>query len=298
MVADTDVLRRAGLTLAEIGSLASRPFVGMEEEPSELERLCLEVRAHIEALSEEDDEYDDVDASSTDTDDECIMQAVHFSRETGGEAAVAGKASQDCSGSSRMSSGTLFNASGSYELSFQGSARLPGTATGESSRCGHQTSTHLPHICLTPNRFLAWHGMWSACYAALRLAPLLISGRTAGTLRFGCVCRMNSGDPGQLLHAHSSRSGEDLLFDLDEERHGHHGPEPTTPSAMPVSGKQEESCSHAAEHGFSYCLLFWQDRLGSVRFCCLTEGAKWWDQSLECFQCEDLQKADGRSRCR
>lgn len=49
-------------------------------------------------------------------------------------------------------------------------------------------------------------------------------------------------DPSQLLNAHSSRSGEDLLFDLDEERYGHsqHGAlpaEPTTPSG-PVSATE------------------------------------------------------------
>jgi len=49
--------------------------------------------------------------------------------------------------------------------------------------------------------------------------------------------RMNSMDPNQLLQAQSSRSGEDLLFDLDEERHGHSqhssmAAEPTTPSAQ------------------------------------------------------------------
>lgn len=55
-------------------------------------------------------------------------------------------------------------------------------------------------------------------------------------------------DPSQLLNAHSSRSGEDLLFDLDEERYGHsqHGGlpvEPTTPSG-PVSATMGTSSSH------------------------------------------------------
>jgi len=35
---------KAGLTLAEIGSVASRPLVGMEEEPSELEKACTAAR--------------------------------------------------------------------------------------------------------------------------------------------------------------------------------------------------------------------------------------------------------------
>ena len=34
----------AGLSLSEIGAVMSRPLVGIEEEPSELERICLRVR--------------------------------------------------------------------------------------------------------------------------------------------------------------------------------------------------------------------------------------------------------------
>ena len=60
-------------------------------------------------------------------------------------------------------------------------------------------------------------------------------------------------DPSQLLHAHSNRSGEDLLFDLDDERHGHGtlssmAPQPTTPSAgqvntifLPAAGQHRKS---------------------------------------------------------
>ena len=40
----------AGLTLADIGALASRPLVGMEEEPSQLERVCWGARAEVNAL--------------------------------------------------------------------------------------------------------------------------------------------------------------------------------------------------------------------------------------------------------
>ena len=128
---------RAGLTLAEIGALASRPFVGMEEEPSELERLCLEVRAQLEALSEDEDDAE-LDASSTDTDEECLVQAGRFSCEASDEAADAGKAGQDGqdgASSSRMSSGTLYTGSGSYEMSFHDNARFSGNVMGDTSRC-------------------------------------------------------------------------------------------------------------------------------------------------------------------
>ena len=122
----------AGLTLAEIGALASRPFVGMEEEPSELERLCLEVRAQLEALSEDEDDAE-VDASSTDTDEECLMQAGRYPCEASNE--IAAKDGQDGTSSSRMSSGTLYNGSGSYEMSFHGNARFSGNVMGDTSRC-------------------------------------------------------------------------------------------------------------------------------------------------------------------
>lgn len=67
------------------------------------------------------------------------------------------------------------------------------------------------------------------------------------------IRRMSSMDPSQLLHAHSNRSGEDLLFDLDDERHGHGlsmlssmTAEPTTPSAGQVktiaSGCRKAHC--------------------------------------------------------
>ena len=39
----------AGLTLAEIGSAASRPLEGLDEEQSPLEQLCLAARTTVDA---------------------------------------------------------------------------------------------------------------------------------------------------------------------------------------------------------------------------------------------------------
>jgi hypothetical protein len=44
----------AGLTLAEIAGVATRPLIGMEEEPSELERICFNARAEVEDISDSD----------------------------------------------------------------------------------------------------------------------------------------------------------------------------------------------------------------------------------------------------
>lgn len=46
----------AGLTLAEIAGVATRPLIGMEEEPSELERICFNARAEVEDWSESEEE--------------------------------------------------------------------------------------------------------------------------------------------------------------------------------------------------------------------------------------------------
>ena len=60
----------AGLTLAEVGAALSRPLVGMEEEPSELERLCWEARGvALRAQKEEEEERAAVALATADDDD-------------------------------------------------------------------------------------------------------------------------------------------------------------------------------------------------------------------------------------
>lgn len=47
----TDTFSLAFGSLSEIGSAMSRPIVGMEEEPSSLERLCMKARAAVDAAA-------------------------------------------------------------------------------------------------------------------------------------------------------------------------------------------------------------------------------------------------------
>lgn len=62
----------AGLTLFEIASIVSRPIVGMDEEPSELEKICMLARQNadysmdVETIPESDSE--DADSLSVDGD--------------------------------------------------------------------------------------------------------------------------------------------------------------------------------------------------------------------------------------
>ena len=53
-----------GLSLAEIAAVATRPLVGLEEEPSELERACAAARAEVDALSEDYDGDEGLDPAT------------------------------------------------------------------------------------------------------------------------------------------------------------------------------------------------------------------------------------------
>lgn len=81
LVLSTTVLKEAvasGLCLSEIGEIMSRQFTGKEEEPSELEFLCMEARKWVEekksvlpeADSEDDDDGDELSQFDLDPEDD------------------------------------------------------------------------------------------------------------------------------------------------------------------------------------------------------------------------------------
>ena len=111
---------RAGLTLAEIGAAMSRPLVGIDEEASELERLCLAARELADDLGSSDDEEDSL--SSSDTEGDWVPMPREVTQPSGFAHKLLADP-MDTSGSCQ-SSGTLFNASTSFELSFGGSGTL------------------------------------------------------------------------------------------------------------------------------------------------------------------------------
>lgn len=156
----------------------SRPLVGLDEEPSELERLCLAARRQVEdqSAAEEDYDNDEVSSSSNTEDWEAEEQGtpdeekeIQISPAITAVAAAAQKMSKgadpmEMASSSCRSSGTLLVASGSYELSFDGSGPL-----------------------------------------MVAVDPSPSPGQDESSL-------------GLLHPSNSSRSREDLLFDLEEER--------------------------------------------------------------------------------
>lgn len=60
----------AGLTLAEIAGVATRPLIGMEEEPSELERICFNARAEVDDCSDCEDDMAEGDEEGADSEGE------------------------------------------------------------------------------------------------------------------------------------------------------------------------------------------------------------------------------------
>ena len=57
----------AGLSLAEIATVVTRPLIGMDEEPSELERLCFAARTEVDAFA---DELTDLDEDEEEEEEE------------------------------------------------------------------------------------------------------------------------------------------------------------------------------------------------------------------------------------
>ena len=168
----------------------SRPLVGIDEETSELERLCLVARSHADALLASDDEEDDYSLSSSDAEDwlpqEVLQRADNAAQGFAAPVQAAQKLPADpmeCTSSSCLSSGTAFAASTSFELSYGGSGRL-----------------------------------------------------TISVDSLGPSARGSAEDDVLLLGAGSSRSGEDLLFDLDDH-HGNPVDAPTDPCTPSVAAR-------------------------------------------------------------
>ena len=82
----TALLKRcaaAGLNLSEIGTIVSRPLVGLDEDPSDLEKMCTAVREEVDnavIVSDDDSDDDEARAENEDVDMATSMQAIHFSQ--------------------------------------------------------------------------------------------------------------------------------------------------------------------------------------------------------------------------
>jgi hypothetical protein len=117
-------------------------LVGLDEEPSELERLCLTARAQVEALYAAEDDVEDTlsdsnteewEADAEEPEEQEVDSTAMTALAAGARVLKLSAEPMELASSSCRSSGTLFLASGSYELSFDGSGPL--NSTIESASC-------------------------------------------------------------------------------------------------------------------------------------------------------------------
>ena len=121
----------AGLNLSEIGTIVSRPLVGLDEEPSDLEKMCTAVREKVDSavLVSEDDEDD-----SLDSDEEMMTcrQAVTVENDPGGS-------SSGLSGAISLDSTVLHR----HSLTSQDSTSMESSPVRSSSGMVHRTDEML-----------------------------------------------------------------------------------------------------------------------------------------------------------
>lgn len=79
----------AGLTLAEIAGVVTRPLIGMEEEPSELERICFNARAEVEDWSDSEDDMAECDEEGEESEEEGVVAMLSMEDEVPAESPTA-----------------------------------------------------------------------------------------------------------------------------------------------------------------------------------------------------------------
>ena len=112
----TALLKRcaaAGLNLSEIGTIVSRPLVGLDEDPSDLENMCTAVRKMVDEAAIADEAFDEEQEEEEDSDEEMFvsMQA----------ASLAGARGLS---SSRLSGAVSLESAPMHQNSYQDSASM------------------------------------------------------------------------------------------------------------------------------------------------------------------------------
>ncbi|KAI3426258.1 hypothetical protein D9Q98_008633 [Chlorella vulgaris] len=165
----------AGLTLAEIAGVATRPLIGMEEEPSELERICFNARAEVEDISDSDiEEAVDEAGLLLDSDDDGNAVAMLSVEEVDEEAMMDGAVVSPTS-SSEASDGTAFKMSLAGSGSLEGNRLEDVLFSMDEDSGGHRTpprarSPDALASRLPPSRFAAEAG--KAVPSALMPPPI------------------------------------------------------------------------------------------------------------------------------
>lgn len=124
----TALLKRcaaAGLNLSEIGTIISRPLVGLDEDPSDLEKMCTAVREEVDSailVSDDEDESQD-----SDEDMATSMQAIKFVSD-------GGRSSSGLSGAVSLDSARLHQ----HSFNSQDSASMESSPVRSTSETVHK----------------------------------------------------------------------------------------------------------------------------------------------------------------
>ena len=124
----TALLKRcaaAGLNLSEIGTIISRPLVGLDEDPSDLEKMCTAVREEVDSailVSDDEDESQD-----SDEDMATSMQAIKFVSD-------GGRSSSGLSGAVSLNSARLHQ----HSFNSQDSASMESSPVRSTSETVHK----------------------------------------------------------------------------------------------------------------------------------------------------------------
>ena len=103
----------AGLNLSEIGTIVSRPLVGLDEDPSDLENICTAVRKMVDDAAMDDEAFDEQQEEEEDSDEEMSdsMQAASLTGARG-------------LSSSRLSGAVSLESAPMHQHSYQDSASM------------------------------------------------------------------------------------------------------------------------------------------------------------------------------
>lgn len=114
----TALLKRcaaAGLNLSQIGTIVSRPLVGLDEDPSDLENMCTAVRRMVDDAVMSDGTCDEEEEEGEDSDED---MSVSVCMPPASLAGVSGLSS------SRLSGAVSLDSTPMHQLSFQDSASM------------------------------------------------------------------------------------------------------------------------------------------------------------------------------
>ncbi|KAL4526829.1 hypothetical protein Ndes2526A_g01258 [Nannochloris sp. 'desiccata'] len=207
----TTLLKRcaaAGLSLSDIAGVVTRPLIGLDDDPSELEKLCASVRDEIDAeaaaalvsdYGEEEEGEEEEEVSDTESEDEDVGVGVGGTVGVGQFGGLGGGVLSPLKEGDDEAEAMLSVEGGSIVLE-----------DGDTSPGGESATTHF--------QFDREDG--DASVSVRTPAAIATVGTTGGKIKIVGAVTMGSNNV------------DDALFSMDEDGNGHRTPLPASPDAF------------------------------------------------------------------